>query len=421
MRLFKTLFQGLAKPVLRTTIVMVFLFYSCSDIKDSPMTVTESVFLDTKINTATISDKRHFELSDIGVFASNDFEGSRLNGFEKVNDSTVKLFIYPENEPINNSPYYAFETWSDQPKKIFFQFQYPLNYSHRYIPKLKIENKWQQIPPAQIINSDDQSFTIFINLNVAPQMVAAQKIQPSTAVNFWIDSIVQGREAWVRKKNIATSVLDRDITVLDIYKDSPKGKKIIVLLTRQHPPEITGYFAFQYFLETLLTTTELQENFLNEFRIIAFPNINPDGTDMGHWRNNANGLDLNRDWKNFVQPETSAVARYINETDEDVILGLDFHSTYKDVFYTNKERTTTDLPNFITEWFSAIEINIPGYLVNEKASISTQDVSKAWFLDTHKAVGITYEIGDETPKNNIALIGSVSAISMMNILTQHNE
>jgi hypothetical protein len=36
-------------------------------------------------------------------------------------------------------------------------------------------------------------------------------------------------------------------------------------------------------------------------------------------------------------------------------------------------------------------------------------------------VGITYEIGDETPKNNIALIGSVSAISMMNILTQHNE
>ena len=71
----------------------------------------------------------------------------------------------------------------------------------------------------------------------------------------------------------------------------PKNKKIIVLLTRQHPPETTGYYAFQSFLETILDDSELSDVFLKTYRIIAFPIVNPDGVDLGHWRHNYGGIE----------------------------------------------------------------------------------------------------------------------------------
>jgi hypothetical protein len=101
-------------------------------------------------------------------------------------------------------------------------------------------------------------------------------------------------------------------------------------------------------------------------------------------------------------------------------LGLDFHSTYEDVFYTNKIREKTTLPNFIEEWFVALEENIPNYKVNEKSSNSTKPVSKGWFLYGQKAVGITYEIGDATPRDKIKLVGRITAEEMMKILIKTN-
>ena len=102
-------------------------------------------------------------------------------------------------------------------------------------------------------------------------------------------------------------------------------------------------------------------------------------------------------------------------------MGLDFHSTFHDVFYTNVKRDGTTLPNFISEWFKGIEDNIPGYTVNEDSANSDKPVSKGWFLYGHNAVGITYEIGDATSKEDIQMVGSVSALQMMKILTQSNQ
>ena len=59
---------------------------------------------------------------------------------------------------------------------------------------------------------------------------------------------------------------------------------------------------------------------------------------------------------------------------------------------------------------------MPNYKVNETASNSKQPVSKGWFLGAHNAVGITYEIGDATPKETIKTIGKTSAEQMMKIM-----
>jgi murein tripeptide amidase MpaA len=251
-------------------------------------------------------------------------------------------------------------------------------------------------------------------------IVAAQEIQSSTHVKNWYTELATGKESYVRVNSAGTTNLGRNVPVLEIYKGDKQQKDLIVLITRQHPPEVTGYYAFQSFLETILDNTKLAEQFLNKYRVVAFPIMNPDGVDLGHWRHNSGGVDLNRDWSLYKQPEIRQVVHYIDKalkkSKSKLILGLDFHSTWYDVFYTNKTREGTTLPNFIDDWFEGLENNIPGYKVNEAAGNSTKPVSKGWFLYGHNAVGITYEIGDKTPKDSIKNIGKISAEQMMNIL-----
>jgi hypothetical protein len=68
-----------------------------------------------------------------------------------------------------------------------------------------------------------------------------------------------------------------------------------------------------------------------------------------------------------------------------------------------------------------LEENIPHYKVNESSGNSTKPVSKGWFLKRHRAVGITYEIGDNTQRDRIRTIGRVSAQEMMKILRSNTN
>lgn len=374
--------------------------------------------VDTKTKPITLQKKQTYFIADLGIYASNEFDGARLNNFTKENDSTALVIINPENEPINNSAYYAFKTWSTIPKTFYFKFQYPEGYKHRYIPKLRINNNWSIIDSTNVFKKDS-IVTVKLNLSSTPIIVAAQEIESSTDVKNWYTNIVKGKEGFIKIKSVGKSNLGRNVPVLDIYRGPKKNKDVIVLLTRQHPPEVTGYYAFQSFLSTILDDSLLSNDFLSKFRIIAFPIANPDGVDLGHWRHNAGGVDLNRDWSVYNQPEIKQIVKYIDKTvrkKSKLILGLDFHSTWYDVFYTNKTRNGTAIPNFENDWFTALEKNIPNYKVNEQSSNSKQPVSKGWFLYGHNAVGITYEIGDATPKDSIELIGRISAEQMMNTI-----
>jgi len=371
---------------------------------------------DTTVKHIDLQSRQTYHLDDLGIYASNEFDGARLNGFVKKNDSTAAVIIQPENMPINNSPYYAFKIWSDTPKSFYLEFQYPKGFKHRYVPKLQFNNVWTVID-SSFVSMKDSIITIKLKLSKAPIIVAAQEIQSSIDVKNWYSQIVKGKEDFVKVRSAGKSVLGKNLPVLDIYSGSKKNKEIIILLTRQHPPEVTGYYAFQSFLSTLLADNNLSSSFLSKYRVLAFPILNPDGVDLGHWRHNAGGVDLNRDWSVYNQPEIRQITKFIEKNNKGkIILGLDFHSTWHDVFYTNKTREGTTLPSFITDWFASFERYIPNYKVNEETGNNAKPVSKGWFLLAHNAVGITYEIGDATPKESITLFGRISAEQMMNIL-----
>lgn len=400
--------------MLRIKIVFIFLCFLLNG-----CTTTTKVFFEDLVNTKdqpiNLQEKKVFLFDKSEVYFSNDFEGARLNGVNKKNDSTFILSITPENEPINRSPFYAFKVWSKSPKDINIEFSYSSGYSHRYVPKILSKGIWKTI--------DSTSFSkgvLRLNVNEDSKIIAGQELNTSNIVYRWVESLIKNKKKYVSFDVIGKTKLKRPFMVIDINKGGVEKKPIVVLITRQHPPEVTGYFAFKSFLSTILEENDLSSKFLEKYRVLAFPLMNPDGVDLGHWRHNAGGVDLNRDWSVYNQKEikntVDFISKAIKKNNSKIVLGLDFHSTYYDVFYTNEERASTSMPNFLDQWFSSLENTISDYKVNEKSSTSKQPVSKGWFLNAHKAVGITYEIGDNTPRDRIKLIGKESAKSMMNVM-----
>ena len=400
-------------------------FYFFILIKVSSCTSTAEVFFqdvaDTSDKEITFQEKKIFSFDKSGVYFSNDFEGARLNNLTQKNDSSFILKVLPENIPINPSPFYAFKVMSNTKKRINLEFDYPDGYKHRYIPKIYSENKWSIADTLSFIEIDNKSILKVVVENKS-KIISGQELNSSSIVYDWVEDLIKDKREFVSFKKIGRTKLKRPFMVIDINKNETIEKPIIVLITRQHPPEVTGYFAFQSFLSTILEESDLSSKFLNRYRILAFPLMNPDGVDLGHWRHNSGGVDLNRDWSVYNQKEIKTTVDFISKTlkknNSKLILGLDFHSTYYDVFYTNIERWSTSMPFFLDEWFLSLENSIPNYKVNEQPSISKQPVSKGWFLNAHKAVGVVYEIGDNTPRDRIKIIGRESARSMMKIMIE---
>lgn len=377
--------------------------------------------VDTSSRPIEFQNKTSYDFPRKEINFNNKFDGARINGVSQINDTIFKIIIKPENTPINNSAYYSFEVSSQSTQTIYLQFDYPQGYSHRYIPKQNWGDGWKITENKDLGLLDDKTLLRLENI-YGNGLISAQEIQNSNDVKNWINKILKNK-SYINLLTIGETNLGRPIWVLDITKGSPKDKPLLLFFTRQHPPEVTGYFAFKSFVEELINNNPVAELFLNKYRVLAFPLVNPDGVDLGHWRHNAGGIDTNRDWGHYRQPEIRSIVNFIKKTkkkyNNKIVMGLDFHSTYYDVFYTNVERESTPYPKFLDQWFEGMEKNIPDYKVNEKASNSTQPVSKGWLLYANKAIGVTYEIGDETSREKIDLIGKTSAQVLMKLLTDY--
>ncbi len=374
-------------------------------------------YVDTETKPIQYQEKKIYATA-AGVSASNKFNGARLNDFKAENDSTYTVMIAPENTPINPSPWYAFKLWSETPKKVYINIDYQ-NGRHRYQPKLSTDGKtWTDLDTNQITKrGGNVQFPLALSRDTL--WVAGQELFTTEHLRDWLAGI-QEKSNEVKVGTYGKSKLGRPLYTATLFKKNRNQKEIIVLMSRQHPPETTGQLAFLHFTERLLEDDELTRKFREKYQVLLFPMQNPDGVDLGHWRHNAGGIDLNRDWDRYNQPETRQMAQYVtdyaNKIQAPVILGLDFHSTYEDVYYLNNSDTATSHPDFTKNWLTGIKKAIPDYEPNISPSNVGQPVSKGWFFVAFNAVGITYEIGDDTPRDFIKTKSRISAEEMMRIL-----
>ena len=377
--------------------------------------------VDTNSREIQYEKKQIFIDSIGGVHVTNNFSAGRVNDFKQIRGSLYTATITPENTPINMSPWYAFKMWSGEEKNIWVHFVYPHG-QHRYVPKLSSDGEnWQPIDDASFTFIEDGSAIMNINVSSDTLWVAAQEIMDSPRIEAWCDELA--KDDRVSFSSIGKSKLGRDMFYMDMNNGKVKKKDIIAIFSRQHPPEVTGFKAMQSFLEELLVN-EQSEAFFKKYRVVVYPLLNPDGVDLGHWRHNTGGIDLNRDWAYYNQPETRLVADHLVNSTADakgrVILGLDFHSTQKDVFYTlPDEGYKSVIPWFKRPWLDGIEAAIDNYELNEGPSGIGQPVTKGWFYTQFNAEGVTYEVGDEVSRAFIDKKARVAAQQMMKVLLEH--
>nr|WP_254305969.1 M14 family metallopeptidase [Sphingopyxis sp. BSNA05] len=197
----------------------------------------------------------------------------------------------------------------------------------------------------------------------------------------------------------------------------------VVLIGRQHPPEVTGALAILPFVETLLADTPLAKRYRERFETIVVPMLNPDGVVRGYWRHSTGHVDLNRDWGPFTQPETRLMKDLLDgieeEPNKNLRLFVDFHSTRYDIFYTIPDDYQTTPPLFLKNWLDLLQQRMPGYEINRDAGHNLgQSNSKNY---VHKRYGVptmTYEMGDETDRRLVRKIAVAAATSMMETLLE---
>ncbi len=410
------------KSIALRSFLLIPLLASCSLLSYRAKFVEPEPRADTHIHEIELQQKQAYVSQDQLIQIDNQFDGARMNACKELNDSTFSIRISPENHPINASPWYAFRIISKARQQIWIQLNYEFA-KHRYLPKTSTNRSdWTLVQDDAIQSYRSDSTILFpVQLNTDTTWVSGQEIINSKDIYQWISDLATPE--YVGLSEYGSSKHGKALKYLDLYRGKKKGKPIIVITGRQHPPEITGYLAMKSFLETILDESALSTLFLQKYRVLVYPLTNPDGVDLGNWRHNAEGVDLNRDWGSYHQPEIRQVCDHIvtqaKRNHADVVLGLDFHSTQQDILYTNKvDAKMLKIGNFKDKWFQEIEHALPGEkLIIESSGVRPVATSKNWFSVELGAEGIIYEVGDNTPRKYIQDKANVAAQAMMNILT----
>lgn len=354
--------------------------------------------------------------SDIVKIEFN-FPGAGSLSCEVIKSDYIKIYINPEiDDSINPSPWFAIRK-SEHSKSIKLELDYK-NYKHRYYPKLsKDKKKWTKIDEIFISKKEDGKIVIidFLPSN-QKEYVASQEL----ITDFWYDEWYNELESSgrVKREIIGFSVLRNPIHMFFAEKNT--NNPYILVLGRQHPPEVTGALAMKSFINELLTENFLTDSFLDRYNILFVPLMNPDGVMNGFWRYNANKKDLNRDWGNFTQPETDAVyKKLIKLSNKKLVLFIDFHSTFKNIFYISDVLEDSSMKHFLRDWLgdsrdSLSEINYSYEIIN---SLNKDNgVSKNYIYNKYKIPSVTYEVSDNENRNIIQQSSSVLATNLMKLL-----
>ena len=341
------------------------------------------------------------------------FDGGQLGSCNISDDGDFELILFPEDEPpINKSPWYAYRVSGRPGDRVTIQMQFHNGYA-RYWPKISLDGEnWLELPPEQVIKGADDRMELTLQLQQARVWVAGGEILGREHYSRWLNLLENHED--VSTRLLGQSVQGRPI----ILAETADRPEFVLMIGRQHPPEVTGAIAMQTFIDTVLGDSELAQRFRQRFKLGIVPLLNPDGVAAGHWRHNVNGVDLNRDWGPFTQPESTAVIRWVQQQESDgrtLRLMLDFHSTFEDLFYTQPR--VTDPPDFASLWLDASAQRLPDFPFKHAANpVSEQPNAKNYFYKSRGIPAVTYESGDETTREMLEESAAIFAEEMMKTL-----
>lgn len=358
-----------------------------------------------------------------GLVFDLSFSGARLNSCKQTDNREYSLSTSPENSPINHSPWYAFRIYSERRQNIDVYLHYN-EHEHRYHPKVSSDGEsWARLDDRDLeVLFDGKAIKLELEVGPEPIWISGQEILDNDFYQEWTENL--GALPFLKSRVLGQSLRGRDISLIE---SAESREKYIVLVGRQHPPEVTGAIAMKFFIDRLTQSDQLAVRFREDYGVVMVPNLNPDGVELGNWRHNAGGVDLNRDWGPFEQPETqlmfNELSRFSQANGPSVDLFLDFHSTNRDVFYTQDEDTLR-MSGFTDAWLANLQSSIqqdhPDYQVGIQPGHNPDlPVSKTYMNETFGIPAITFELGDETERAFIQEFAETAAEEMMTLLLSY--
>ncbi|MBT3207645.1 MAG: hypothetical protein HN704_07555 [Bacteroidetes bacterium] len=409
------------------SIILTCLLFSCKDSRWGGQSPLKKV--STHNQPIQQQLKTTFDIGN-GIYASNEFAGARLNGIVLSNDTIVAL-INPENTPINSSPWYSFKIWSNSEQTIQLRLSYLHGVKHRYYPKLSHDGiVWNNLDSANFSkgfvkpeNNEREladNITIKLSIGTDTLWISAQELITSKHVLNWTEKMAA--KPFVSFTEISNSTEGRPINMLKIGNSD--DKKMIIVLARQHPPEVSGYLAMKSFVETICEENDIAIKFRKQYNTYVVPLVNPDGVDNGHWRHNSGGIDLNRDWEHFNQIETQLIRDFmqnkIQTSGGKFYFGIDFHSTWEDIYYTINPNLMGNMPGLVPKMIDSTSKEIQDYEANILPT--EDDVNKisslTYFFYEFGAESLVYESGDETPRHFIERKAEITAQKLIELMLE---
>lgn len=346
------------------------------------------------------------------------FDGGQLGQCEATADGGFKLTLYPEDTPpINVSPWYAFRVSGSAGDSLNVEMTVSEGYN-RYWPKLSTDGvNWSRAPEAWVERDDDGQRMVLRTELTGPWLwVAGQELLTADWFRGWNAEL--NALPFASTRLAGASRQGRPIFVTE----TAPQRDYVLMIGRQHPPELTGSLNMRPFMDTVLGDTDLARRFRERFTLVIYPVLNPDGVALGHWRHNTGGVDLNRDWGPFTQPETRLVRDHVDALEAEgqtMRLMLDFHSTRKDLFYTQTAEEITNPEAFATNWMSASRERLPDFeFKHDPRPVSERPTTKNYFYTRFGIPAITVESGDETDRDAIERSAVVFAEEMMRLMLE---
>lgn len=131
------------------------------------------------------------------------------------------------------------------------------------------------------------------------------------------DSLMADLGRWsnspfVKLDSIGSSVQQRTLWLLTITDSliADSNKIRVTIHSRTHPAEVQSSWVTNEIIKLLLSDDEIGILLRRKCIFNIVPMYNPGGVELGYPRENANGLDLERNWdKNPHEPETAALKK----------------------------------------------------------------------------------------------------------------
>ena len=153
-------------------------------------------------------------------------------------------------------------------------------------------------------------------------------------------------------------IIGQSVNRKPIYKlQFGTGKIKILMWSQMHGNESTTTKALFDFIHFLYSNSAESNAIMENFTFCLLPMLNPDGSEL-YTRENANGIDLNRDAQNLSQPESVVLRKVFDSFNPDYCYNLHDQRTIYGAGTTNNPATVSFLAPAFNENRDINEVRI---------------------------------------------------------------